>query len=211
MMNLVRDIFSIPISSCDTVNSLLRQQLKQQVQQSTSPMRAATPGPRTQPTQNAPIYAVEELRNHVELTMELPGVDARDLNVELAQERGIFVLTVRGTRRSRQQGSMVESTFEQDFQLDTDTIDVNAIQAKLSSGILTVTVPKKVIQGQMKNRRLEIIVEGDDLYDVESIEVEKTNDAEGSSIGAAKTRTKAEMSIGLKEHDDFFISEDEDI
>jgi HSP20 family molecular chaperone IbpA len=120
-IDLVSDIFSIPLST----NSLLRQYEGQLARMENS-------GPR---------YAISESDdgNLVELSMEVPGIAAKDMIVEI--ENG-NVLRVSGSRTIRERGSLVQSEFDQSFQLDKD-IDIKNIAVSLSSGILKVSAPKK--------------------------------------------------------------------
>jgi HSP20 family molecular chaperone IbpA len=204
MMDLMSDVLSI--------NSLLRQQLNQQRERSTSKMPSASTWRTTsRSTPKDPSHAIEDLGSHVKLTMRVPG--ARDVEVEFLQEVGTWVLYVRGRRLVSRHGSVTESTFAQAFQLEDDDIDVDAIQVKLASGILTVIAPKKERQFRQEHRRPEITTEGAgrDHGHFSSTPVEKTNDARASGSLAGSTG-EAETSAGQHhEQDDFFISEDEDI
>ena len=71
----------------------------------------------------------------VELNMELPGVLAKDLVVELENDR---MLRIKGSRKYKNG----ESEFDQVFQLDDD-VDPERITVNLSAGILTVRASKK--------------------------------------------------------------------
>jgi HSP20 family molecular chaperone IbpA len=194
--DLTRDILSIPLYM---VNSLLRQNLNQKMQRShpTSHTKRDTRKDRTQHV--TPGYAVEDRGSHLELTLEIPGVDSRDLEVELIQEGGTAVLHVRGTRLFRRFGSVVKSTFTHAFQIEMDDIDVDAIEVKLSSGILIVIAPKKESRIQPRKRRLDIAIEGDDR-----------DHGPFDSISGEKA-TIAEETRGDGEEDGLFISDDEDI
>jgi HSP20 family molecular chaperone IbpA len=222
MTDLTRDILSIPKSM---INSLLRQNLNHQHQK-----RRSHPKKNTQPNAvdgddwedptadgaqqqhqsgAAPnYYAIEDMGSHFQLTLEVPGVDGRDLEVALIQEKGITILQVRGTRYgSRRSGLVVKSTFMEAFEfLDKDVqIDVDAIEVQLSSEIVTVIAPKKKKtrpEGQTRKRRLlDISTDGVDQRNhasqYESIPVEKKTD-EGRS--------------NLPDDDEsLYISEDEDV
>lgn len=73
------------------------------------------------------------------LTMEVPGLSARDLNVELENDH---VLRVHGVRTRRKNGRISETKFDHSLRLK-DTVDPDRMEANLSSGILTITVPQK--------------------------------------------------------------------
>jgi HSP20 family molecular chaperone IbpA len=120
-IDLVSEIFNMPLYT----NSLLRQYEGQLARMENS-------GPR---------YAISESDsgNLVELSMEVPGIAAKDMMVEI--ENG-NVLRVKGSRTIRERGSLVQSEFDQSFQLDKD-IDIENIAVSLSSGILKVSAPKR--------------------------------------------------------------------
>ena len=72
----------------------------------------------------------------MQLEVELPGVKAEDLSVELEDNR---YLRIQGSRRS---GLSPESSFDLSFSL-ADDVDSDRLTVKLSAGILNVQVPKK--------------------------------------------------------------------
>ena len=125
----------------------------------------------------------------VELTMEVPGVAAEDLSVEI--EDG-DVLHVRGGRIVREGGSSAQSEFDQAFQLDED-IDVENIEVTLASGILTVSAPRKEKE---EPKRIKIQVQNKDGA---SLQVEATK------------KCNEEDSRVEKDMDDFDILEEEDV
>ena len=84
----------------------------------------------------SPRYAVLETDGVMQLELELPGVQANDLSVELEDNRH---LRIQGSRRS---GLSPESSFDLSFAL-ADDVDSDRLTVKLSAGILRVSVPKK--------------------------------------------------------------------
>lgn len=123
--DLVSEIFSMPLYA----NSLMRQQVDSQHSQhnqgdSMSPPHAVNEDPDT---------------GTIELLMEVPGVLAENLSVELEDDK---VLRIRGSRTSARNGSVVESKFDQVFTMDKD-VDPNQMKVTLSAGILRVTAPKR--------------------------------------------------------------------
>jgi len=115
--DLVGEFFHTPFYN---VNSLLKQQ-----QAATDRLAHST----------SPRYAVSEEKGVVQLEVELPGVFAKDLDVELEDDS---MLRIKGSRHLN--GS--ESTFDLSFQL-ADGVDPDGLTVKLSAGILRVQVPKK--------------------------------------------------------------------
>jgi HSP20 family molecular chaperone IbpA len=119
-MDLMSDMFSIPM-----YNSLFRQQ-----DQLAQVKRALTAG--------GPAYHVQELPNgEIELTIDVPGVAAKDLTVELLDDD--TMLRVSGSRR-HQHGSVTE--FDQMFRMNKD-VDTNSVIVRLSSGVLRISASKK--------------------------------------------------------------------
>ena len=92
----------------------------------------------------------EDCSGRVQFKMEVPGLFARDLNVELENDR---VVRVRGSRNQYKQGHISRSEFDESIRL-SDNVDVDHLQVNLSSsGILTITAPKK----SPKMKRLPIL------------------------------------------------------
>ena len=121
--DLVSEFFQTPFYS--NMNSLFKQQ---QQQQAVVDRMAHSTSPR---------YAVSETDGVVQLEVELPGVHAKDLSVEL--EDGHH-LRIQGSRRM--DGLSSESSFDLSFAL-ADGVDPDQLTVKLSAGILRVQVPKK--------------------------------------------------------------------
>jgi HSP20 family molecular chaperone IbpA len=119
-MDLMSDMFSIPM-----YNSLFRQQ------EQLSRLKQAL-------MDEGPTYHVQELSSgEIELTMDVPGVAAKDLTVELLEDGTI--LRVSGSRRHHH-GSVTE--FAQLFRIDKD-VDAESLVVRLSSGVLRISASKK--------------------------------------------------------------------
>jgi HSP20 family protein len=82
-----------------------------------------------------------------ELTAELPGIEEKDIEVNLTND----ILTIRGKRESRREekdekrrrylSELSYGTFERAFRVPED-VDEGKIEAKFDKGVLTVTLPK---------------------------------------------------------------------
>ena len=120
--DMVSEIFSMPIY----VNSLARQHSNEVNR------LARSWSPRYDVSEDAETGAVQ-------LTMEVPGVSARDLDIELENDS---LLRISGSRKIEQHGKAMESKFDHTFELDKN-VDPHRLQVSLSRGILTVTAPKK--------------------------------------------------------------------
>ena len=135
-IDLVSDIFSMPFYT--TANSLFRQS-----QRTALANRLPLKGPTYEITEN-------EDGTEVQLTMEIPGVTAKDLTVEVEDGN---LLRIHGKRRTAQEeedeeGQITSSyihkySFDQAFRLG-DNIDWEKMSVSLSAGILTVKAPKRV-------------------------------------------------------------------
>lgn len=187
-IDLVSDIFSVPFYSS---NSLFRQQQDQLA------LLERTTAPRYSITQS-------DDGKIVELAMEVPGVPAKDLTVEV--ENG-NVLRIRGSRTIRESGSLTKTEFDQSFQLD-EHIDVENISVSLSSGILSITAPKK--EPVVKRIQLKIAeTESIDDCAVESANGEARNGVVGSAVEAVHGNDEEHATGGATE-EDFVITEDGD-
>lgn len=103
----------------------------------------------------APPVDLHETNDAYVVTAEVPGVTREDVEIRFHDGR----LTVAGTRHERavtcEQYHRVErghGTFSRTFQLPL-AVDVDAIDADLKDGVLTVTVPKT---GDDSPRRIRI-------------------------------------------------------
>jgi HSP20 family molecular chaperone IbpA len=119
-MDLLSDMLSMPM-----YNSLFRQQ-----EQLTCLEQALT--------DEGPTYHVQELPNgEIELTVDVPGVAAKDLTVELLEDG--TMLRVSGSRRHHY-GLVTE--FDQMFRVNKD-VDTDSVIVRLSSGVLRISASKK--------------------------------------------------------------------
>jgi HSP20 family protein len=86
--------------------------------------------------------AVWEDENSVHIEADLPGLTDKD--IELSVHDGSFI--IRGERKGEKKESGYDSRWygriEERIALPT-TVDVEAVEAKLVNGVLTVTLPKK--------------------------------------------------------------------
>jgi HSP20 family protein len=106
-----------------------------------------------------PAVDVRETANAFVLTADVPGVDPKDIDVTM--ENGL--LTIRGARRSDSAGEAAEQDgyrriervsgrFLRRFTLP-ETANAEAVTAKTSHGVLTLTIPKRA---EVQPRRIEI-------------------------------------------------------
>src|SRR5580658_4381279 len=110
----------------------------------------------------APAVDVYEDEHNVTLKIEVPGVDEKDINVNLENN----TLTVHGEREY--------GRFTRTFTLPT-TVDSEKVSATYDKGVLNVTLPKKA---EAKPKQIKVNVGGTKM------ENEKTIEAKGPSKAA---------------------------
>mmetsp|Transcript_15247 Transcript_15247/g.22514 ORF Transcript_15247/g.22514 Transcript_15247/m.22514 type:complete len:163 (+) Transcript_15247:49-537(+) len=88
---------------------------------------------------SSPCYEITEDENQFQLAVDVPGVKATDIKVNL--EQGNRVLHISGGRNIKQKGKTITTHFEKSFTID-HSVDASAITANVSEGVLIVTAPK---------------------------------------------------------------------
>lgn len=101
---------------------------------------------------------VVETDDHVEVSIELPGLDEKDLDVTVAPDG----LTIRGEKRVERQEEkkgfyLSERSYGSVFRSIPlpPGVDCDRAEAKFGNGVLTVTLPKSA-QAQIPSRRIDI-------------------------------------------------------
>lgn len=115
-----------------------RQQARAQQMRQQQPNALA---PSDQQQYRAPAELCEN-KQAIRLSVDLPGVYARDLDVSVHQG----VLTIVGSRTTMSVDNthaIKKQKFSRRYALDTDVVDVSRIEANLSQGVLTIRAPKK--------------------------------------------------------------------
>ncbi len=95
----------------------------------------------------APAFEVAEHNDRIVLKADLPGVDEKDVKVNLSGDR----LTVSGKRECEHEDKSETyyacersyGEFSRSFTLPADRIDTEHVTAKLENGVLTIALPKK--------------------------------------------------------------------
>jgi HSP20 family protein len=120
---------------------------------STMPMAGSSP----KAMMAAPRVDVSETEKEVKICAELPGVDEKDVQIELDED----VLTIRGEKKAEEERKdenyhvMERSygSFARSIRLPFD-IDPDQVRASFENGVLTVVLPKQA--ARQKVRRIEI-------------------------------------------------------
>lgn len=101
---------------------------------------------------------VVETDDHIEVSIELPGLDEKDLDVSVAADG----LTIRGEKRVERQEEkkgfyLSERSYGSVFRSIPlpPGVDVDGAEAKFGNGVLTVTLPKSA-QAQVPGRKIAI-------------------------------------------------------
>jgi HSP20 family protein len=93
---------------------------------------------------------VSETDGAVEVSAEIPGVDAKDIDVQLRDG----VLTIRGEKKEERDVERSYGSFERSFTLPTD-VDAGKVEAAFDKGVLKVTLPK-LPAAQAKVQKIEV-------------------------------------------------------
>jgi HSP20 family protein len=88
----------------------------------------------------SPGYEISENEGKYQIHVDVPGVKAADMNVELENEGK--VLRISGGRKVEKKGEVSETRFDKRFTIG-DNIDMEKMTANLVDGVLTLTAPKK--------------------------------------------------------------------
>ena len=102
-----------------------------------------------------PNVEVSETNNEVEVTAELPGLDEKDVDVQLANG----VLTIRGEKKTETEDK--DRRFSERFygrferRIPVDDIDEDKVTASFKNGVLTVTL-SKTASASAKVKRIAI-------------------------------------------------------
>jgi len=182
-LDLLGDIFTMPLFSSST-NSLMRQHQRNMDAQLRNP--------------SSPRYEVEEEEDRFNIFMEVPGMKAHDLSVEL-QDDGT-TLRVHGTRShhstarysSSTLSSSSHSRFDQMFHLDKNVVDVANLSVALEDGILTIQLPKQKVETTKEEKETLQI----------PIQVKEEEKATPKSLGFSTTATKGLEVIEDENKDD---------
>jgi HSP20 family protein len=94
-----------------------------------------------------PTMDVSETDKEIEITAELPGLEEKDVQINVADD----ILTIRGEKKVEKEQKdknyhLVErsyGSFERSLALP-EGVNADAIKASIAKGVLTVTVPKPV-------------------------------------------------------------------
>lgn len=103
-----------------------------------------------------PTIEVSETDRDLTVTAELPGLDEKDVQVELADG----VLVIRGEKRTEteEKDRLFSERYYGRFErrIPVDNVDEGKVSAAFKKGVLTVTLPK-LAPAQQKIRRIPVV------------------------------------------------------
>lgn len=116
---------------------------------------AGAPAMKHPRTELSPLYTVEESADGYTLTLELPGVDTKDINLEI--ENRTLSVTAENTVGAYEGFAKVireapEVRYRASFDLP-EQVDGEAVRASRKNGLLILTLPKRAA---VKPRKIEI-------------------------------------------------------
>jgi HSP20 family molecular chaperone IbpA len=89
---------------------------------------------------NAPRYQVVDNDEIFSVEIDVPGVKAEDLKINLEEDGKM--LTLSGSREKTEDGYSYSSEFSESFYIDPAVIDTEHFSANLQNGVLVVSAPK---------------------------------------------------------------------
>lgn len=103
--------------------------------------------------QTSPHYEITDDNSKFELVVEVPGMTKDDVHVSL-EDNG-KILSIKGSRETKEEGYGMSSRFTQSFSLDP-SVDVDHFTANLKDGVLVVTAPKDMKKLEESVRKIPI-------------------------------------------------------
>jgi HSP20 family protein len=108
---------------------------------------------------STPAADIVERDNAYEMTIELPGMDEKDIELKLTRD----MLTIRGEKKDEREEQKKDyrlserhyGVFERSFRLP-EGIDTDKIEAKFQKGILTVILPKTPEAQKVQEKKIAI-------------------------------------------------------
>lgn len=103
----------------------------------------------------SPSMEVSETDKSIEISTELPGMDQKDVDISIAND----ILTIRGEKKAEKEEKnknyrLVERSygmFERSLALPPG-VNIDAIKASMSKGVLKITLPKPAVSQAQKIR-----------------------------------------------------------
>jgi HSP20 family protein len=137
---------------------------------------------------------IHESESHIRLTMDLPGIRAKDINVTV--QHGVLLIQACRVERDLNGAIYKKQKVAQRFSIDTHVVDVTKAMANLSQGVLVIRAPKK---GQPVAVQIpvtecdkdELVVVDDDDDDDCDVEEEEEETVPSNLVLAQATRVSS--------------------
>jgi len=104
---------------------------------------------------NWPSVEVAETDNEIKVTAEIPGLDEKDVQVELAN--GVLAISGEKKTETEDKDRLFSERYYGRFErrLPVEDVDEDKVSAAFKNGVLTITLPKAA-QAQSKVKRIAI-------------------------------------------------------
>jgi HSP20 family protein len=109
---------------------------------------------------NVPAVNVKENEQAFNLEVALPGIDKKDVNVEL--DNDVLTISYEHNASKEEQGDQYtrrefrQSAFKRSFRLPEGKVNANDIKAEYSNGVLHITLPRQEEETK-KAKAIEIV------------------------------------------------------
>lgn len=111
-----------------------------------------------EPTAGFPRTDISETEDEIEVAMELPGIDEKDIDVSVSED----VITVRGEKKDEREeekkgyylSERSYGSFHRTIPIPPG-VDADKAEARFRKGVLTITLPK-TDDAKSKTRRIEV-------------------------------------------------------
>jgi len=142
--------------------------------------------------QSSPRFELTNTADKFEIAVDVPGVKASDINVNI--EKDGQILTLSGHRETKKEGFQYSSRFSQSFALD-GAVDPEKLTANLHNGVLVVSAPKDLKRIEESVKKIPITEHALEQPALESDASEKVpalENATGESGALNEAQSKGE-------------------
>ena len=137
-------------------------------------------------TRVSPRYEITDQEDKVQISLDVPGVQAEDINVTIEDDGK--VLSVSAQRQKVGENGSYTSRFSQSFALDP-TVDIENFSANLENGVLIVTAPKDLQRIEQNIRKIPVV----------------QGDGDSSTIAADEVVAESKDNVVVSDGDDLEI------
>lgn len=139
--------------------------------------------------QSSPRYELTNTAEKFQIAVDVPGVKASDISVNLENHGQILTLSGHREKLSPEGRYKFQSKFQQSFQLD-EAVDTEKITANLSNGVLIVEAPKDV--SKLEDKVTKIPITEHAHREEEPVTIEAAGEAQAKDATQAESAKKDE-------------------